>query len=55
MRATPLADWKAYFERVFLKQRHALQVVAPGKWGIVPNGDARAYAPAEATKRGHAA
>ncbi|MBK6740035.1 MAG: hypothetical protein IPG64_20435 [Haliea sp.] len=25
------------------KQRHSLQVVAPGKWGVVPKGEAEAY------------
>jgi hypothetical protein len=32
-----------------------MQVVAPGKWGVVPKGEAREYDSAEAIKRGHAA
>jgi len=55
VQALTLPDWKAYFERVFLQQRHSLQVVAPGKSGIVPKGEARAHDSAEAIKRGHAA
>jgi insulysin len=48
-----LADWKAYYQRVFLQQRHSLQVVAPGKTGILPKGDARVFHSAEEIKRGH--
>lgn len=55
VQALTLPDWKAYFARVFLQQRHSLQVVAPGKWGVVPQGDARDYDSAEAIKRGHSA
>ena len=50
-----LESWLAYYQKVFLDQRHSLQVVAPGKWGVVPKGEARAYDSAEAIKRGHAA
>lgn len=53
--ALTLPQWKAYYDRVFLQHRHSLRVVAPGKWGIVPQGDARVYDSAEAIKRGHEA
>ncbi len=52
--ALTLPTWKAYYERVFLRQRHSLRVVAPGKWNTVPGGDTRVYRSAEAIKRGHA-
>jgi insulysin len=52
--ALTLPQWKAYYDRVFLQQRHSLRVVAPGKWETVPQGDARVYDSAEAIKRGHA-
>ena len=52
--ALTLDSWKAYYEEVFLKQRHSLQVVAPGKWDRVPKGDFRVYDSAEAIKSGHA-
>jgi insulysin len=51
--AITLQSWKTYFEAVFLARRHSLQVVAPGRWGIVPKGDFRVYDSAEAIKRGH--
>jgi insulysin len=54
VQALTLPAWKAYYERVFLQQRHSLQVVAPGKWHIAPRSDARVYDSAEAIKRGHA-
>ena len=38
-----------------MQHRHSLQVVAPGKWGLLPKGDFRVYDSAEAIKRGHAA
>ncbi len=52
--ALTLDSWKAYYEEVFLKQRHSLQVVAPGKWGLLPKGDFKVYDSAEAIKSGHA-
>jgi len=55
VQALTLDRWQAYYEDVFLKQRHALQVVAPGKWDLVPKGDFRVYDSAEAIKQGHAA
>jgi secreted Zn-dependent insulinase-like peptidase len=51
--ALTLPVWKAYYEQVFLQQRHSLQVVAPGKWGIAPQGDARVFDSAESIKHGH--
>jgi hypothetical protein len=39
---------------VFLQQRHSLQVVAPGKPGLLPQGDFKVYDSAEAIKAGHA-
>jgi len=50
-----LESWTAYFKEVFLAQRHALQVVAPGSWGTLPQGDYRVYDSAGAIKRGHEA
>ena len=51
--ALTLQSWETYYERVFLEQRHSLQVLAPGKWGVVPKGEFRVYDSAEAIKRGH--
>jgi len=55
VQALTLPRWRAYYEDVFMKNRHSLQVVAPGKWGLLPKGDFRVYDSAEAIKRGHAA
>ncbi|CAA0111287.1 Protease 3 [Halioglobus japonicus] len=52
--ALTLPMWKAYYARVFLQQPHSLRVVAPGKWGALPNDGARVYDSADAIKRGHA-
>jgi insulysin len=52
--ALTLDGWKAYYDKVFVKQRHSLQVVAPGKWKRLPKGDFRVYDSAEAIKSGHA-
>ena len=49
-----LDDWQAYFESVFLQQRHSLQVVAPGQWGKFPQG-LRRYDSATAIKDSHGA
>ncbi len=54
VKALTLPAWKAYYDQVFLQQRHSLQVVAPGKWKLVPQGDFRVYDSAEAIKSGHA-
>ncbi|MCB1706837.1 MAG: insulinase family protein [Halioglobus sp.] len=54
VQALTLADWKAYYQQVFLQQRHSLQVVAPGKPGVLPRGGARVFDSAQAIKRDHA-
>jgi secreted Zn-dependent insulinase-like peptidase len=51
--AFTLKSWLSYYNRVFLQQRHSLQVVAPGRWGDLPKGDFSRYDSAEAIKRGH--
>ncbi len=51
--AFDLDSWLAYYRRVFLEQRHSLQVVAPGRWGILPATGARRVDSAEAIKSGH--
>ena len=55
VRSLTLARWRTYYDDVFMQHRHSLQVVAPGKWGLLPDGDFRVYDSAEAIKRGHAA
>jgi len=52
--AFTLESWTAYFEEVFLAERHALQVVAPGSRGVLPQGDYRVHDSAAAIKRDHA-
>ncbi|MAT91693.1 MAG: peptidase M16 [Halioglobus sp.] len=49
-----LEDWRAYFTRVFLQQRHALQVVAPGRWGTLPANGGPNVDSAAAVKEGRA-
>ena len=51
--AFTMDEWLAYFDRVFLNQRHSLQVVTPGRWGELPDIDARRVRSAEAIKTGH--
>lgn len=53
--ALTLLEWKDYYEREFLRERHSLQVVAPGRWGKFPGGDFQVYDSAGAIKQGHAA
>ena len=36
--ALTLESWLAYYNRVFLRERHSLQVVAPGARGVLPAG-----------------
>ena len=48
-----LESWLAYYNRVFLAQRHSLQVVTPGQWDSLPQGGYRRYDSAEAIKDGH--
>ena len=52
--AITLDNWKVYYERVFLAQRHSLQVVAPGNRGMLPEGDFERYNSAKVIQRGHA-
>jgi len=52
VQAFTLESWLAYFERVFLEQPHSLQVVAPGKWGLLPEGGKR-YGSAVEIKASH--
>lgn len=54
VRKLSLADWLSYFEQTFLSQPHSLQVVAPGRWGELPEGAEHVYDSAEAIKAGHA-
>ncbi len=52
--AFTLADWRDYYERVFITRTHSLQVVAPGRWGELPGGDYSRFEDADAIKRDHA-
>lgn len=53
--AITLEQWQTYFRDVFLDGRHSLQVVAPGKAGVLPGGQQRRYDSAEAIKADHEA
>lgn len=55
VKAISLEDWKAYYRRVFMGQRHSLQVVAPGRWGELPDDGQVRYGSAEEFKAGHEA
>ncbi len=46
-----LADWESYYRRVFLTRPHSLQVVAPGRWETVPEGEFQDYDSAGEIKR----
>lgn len=48
-----LASWTRAFETVFLERPHSLQVVAPGRSGLLPRGEFRVYDSAEAIKADH--
>ncbi|MEH6610883.1 MAG: insulinase family protein [Halioglobus sp.] len=50
-----LADWQEYYNRVFIQQRHSLQVVTPGKWGTFPENSGQQYDSAGDIKRDHPA
>ena len=52
--AFTLADWRDYYERVFIARPHSLQVVAPGRWEELPEGDYHRFEDADAIKRDHA-
>jgi insulysin len=49
-----LEQWVAYYQRVFIEQAHSLQVVAPGRWKVLPQGDYQHFESADEIKRGHA-
>jgi secreted Zn-dependent insulinase-like peptidase len=51
--AFTMENWLAYYQRVFLEQRHSLQVVTAGRWKVLPGGDVRRYTSAEEIKAGH--
>jgi len=51
--ALTLESWLAYYNRVFLENRHSLQVVAPGKWDSLPAGDSQRFDSPALIKRGH--
>ena len=46
-----LEDWREYYARVFLRNRHSLQVVAPGRFGVLPVVEGRSFDSAEALKQ----
>ena len=48
-------EWLEYYNRVFLQQRHSLQVVAPGRWDTLPAAGGTRYNNAEAIKADHPA
>lgn len=48
-----LQSWLAYYQRVFVAQKHSLQVVAPGKWGTFPKGDGKRYDAPSAVRSDH--
>ncbi len=48
-----LQSWLSYYNRVFLQRRHSLQVVTPGRWDDLPEGDFSRYNSADAIKSGH--
>lgn len=50
-----LESWKAYFNGVLLAQPRSLQVVAPGRWGELPDVSAKLYRDAQSIKAGHKA
>ncbi len=53
VQALTMESWRQYYDRVFLRQRHSLQVVAPGKYGALPTAPAERFDSAEAIKAGH--
>ncbi|PLW81727.1 peptidase M16 [Kineobactrum sediminis] len=38
VRDLTLEQWRDYYRQVFVEQRHSLQVIAPGRFGVVPEG-----------------
>ncbi|MCB1679299.1 MAG: insulinase family protein [Halioglobus sp.] len=53
--AFTLDSWLDYYQRVFLRLPHSLQVVAPGRWGLLPAHSERPFTSAEAIKEDHEA
>lgn len=51
--ALTLDQWKAYFERVFMANRHSLQVVSPGKFGTLPEVSGKRYRSADQLRADH--
>ena len=49
------SSWEEYYQRVFLQQRHSLQVIAPGHWGDLPQHQGPVDTSATAIKQGHSA
>ncbi len=48
-----LDSWRDYFQEVFIDRPHSLQVVAPGRWKLVPKGDFVRFDTAADIKRDH--
>ncbi len=51
--AFTLEEWLAYYNEVYLQQRHSLQVVAPGRWGELPAAEGTRYGNATDIKADH--
>jgi secreted Zn-dependent insulinase-like peptidase len=51
--ALTLETWQAYYDRVFVQNRHSLQVVAPGKWDNFPAGEAQRFDAPAAIRENH--
>ena len=51
--ALTLEDWRDYYERVFLQNRHSLQVATPGRFGKLPGGEQQRLDSARSIKDGH--
>jgi len=50
-----LDDWRAYYQQVFIDERHSLQVVAPGGAQALPGNFGKRYDAAKAIKKNHPA
>lgn len=48
-----LQSWLDYYQRVFVAQKHSLQVIAPGKWGVFPAGEGKRYDSPSAVRADH--
>ncbi len=51
--ALTMEEWQAYYQRVFRERQHSLQVVAPGRWGTLPDTDGEVVRDAQQIKAGH--